>query len=43
MVFMASVTVPVAHGGNSVGKRGNFIIFMASRPKRQEVDIKADT
>ena len=43
MVFIVSITVPVAYGGNSVGERGNIIIYIAGRPKQKEVDVKADT
>jgi hypothetical protein len=38
VLYIVSVTVLVAIRGYSVGEGGNIIIYIASRPKRTQVD-----
>jgi hypothetical protein len=33
MVFIVSIIILAAYRGNSVGERGNVIIYIAGRPK----------
>ena len=42
MVFIVSITISAAYRGNGIGERGDFIIYIAGRPKREEVDVRAD-